>query len=172
MPVLDTLLLALPVGLICALLLGEKFVWRPSRVKLPTVADLLVVDDSAVARAKLRKLFVRSGYSVQVAGDGIEALALLDAGRYAMMVTDLEMPKMGGIELIHECRRRPHAARMPVIAVSAHENLRAKFNECRDICGVHRKPWVDDILLSHVATQIGTRNAVSPLDAERTLGAA
>lgn len=51
---------------------------------------------------------------------------------------------------------------MPILAVSGHESLRAKFNECRDICGVHRKPWVDDILLSHVAALIGTRQALLP----------
>jgi hypothetical protein len=49
---------------------------------------------------------------------------------------------------------------MPILAISGHENLRAKFNECRDICGVHRKPWVDDILLSHVATLV-TRPVLS-----------
>jgi CheY-like chemotaxis protein len=124
---------------------------------LPQAADLLLVDDSAVARAKLRRLFERAGYSVQLACDGVEALALLQRGRYALMVTDLEMPKMDGVTLINTCLRQPQTARMPMLAVSGHENLRAKFNECRQICGVHRKPWVDDILLSHVAALVGTR---------------
>jgi CheY-like chemotaxis protein len=124
---------------------------------LPQAADLLLVDDSAVARAKLRRLFERAGYSVQLACDGVEALALLQRGRYALMVTDLEMPKMDGVTLINTCLRQPQTARMPMLAVSGHENLRAKFNECRQICGVHRKPWIDDILLSHVAALVGTR---------------
>jgi CheY-like chemotaxis protein len=124
---------------------------------LPHAADLLLVDDSAVARAKLRRLFERAGYSVQLACDGVEALALLQRGRYALMVTDLEMPKMDGVTLINTCLRQPQTARMPMLAVSGHENLRAKFNQCRQICGVHRKPWVDDILLSHVAALVGTR---------------
>jgi hypothetical protein len=46
---------------------------------------------------------------------------------------------------------------MPILAISGHENLRARFNACRDICGVHRKPWVDDVLTSHVATLVGAR---------------
>jgi CheY-like chemotaxis protein len=124
---------------------------------LPHAADLLLVDDSAVARAKLRRLFERAGYSVQLACDGVEALALLQRGRYALMVTDLEMPKMDGVTLINTCLRQPQTARMPMLAVSGHENLRAKFNQCRQICGVHRKPWVDDILVSHVAALVGTR---------------
>jgi len=126
---------------------------------LPQVADLLLVDDSAVARAKLRGLFEAAGYQVHLACDGVEALALLDKGRYALMITDLEMPNMDGVTLINTWLDRAHAARMPILAISGHEGLRAKFNECRNIAGVHRKPWVDDILLSHVATLVSTRRA-------------
>ncbi|MEO7853954.1 MAG: hypothetical protein ABIR94_17130 [Rubrivivax sp.] len=46
---------------------------------------------------------------------------------------------------------------MPVLAITGHEGLRAKFNECRDACGIHRKPWVDDVLLSHVAALVVSR---------------
>lgn len=123
----------------------------------PRAADLLLVDDSAVARTKLRRLFEAAGYQVHLAGDGIEALALLDKGDYRMLITDLEMPNMDGVTLINTCLGRPQTARMPILAISGHESLRAKFNECREICGIHRKPWVDDILLSHVATLVGAR---------------
>jgi chemosensory pili system protein ChpA (sensor histidine kinase/response regulator) len=123
------------------------------------VADLLLVDDSAVARAKLRGLFERAGYEVRLARDGIEALAELDQGPFAMMITDLEMPNMDGAELIDTCRGQLQTARMPILAITGHENLRIKFNQCGDISGVHRKPWVDDILLSHVAALIGMRGA-------------
>jgi CheY-like chemotaxis protein len=134
---------------------------------LPKVADLLVVDDSAVARAKLRRLFAGAGYEVHLAQDGVEALALLGAGQYTLMVTDLEMPRMDGIALIKACSRRAQISRMPIIAVSAHENLRAMFNECRDIAGVHPKPWFDDVLLSHVAALIGARTPASSNEPER-----
>jgi two-component system chemotaxis response regulator CheY len=124
---------------------------------LPPAADLLLVDDSAVARTKLRRLFEAAGYQVHLACDGLEALALLEKGRYAMMITDLEMPNMDGVTLINTWLDRPHVVRMPILAISGHEGLRAKFNECRNIAGVHRKPWVDDILLSHVATLVSAR---------------
>jgi CheY-like chemotaxis protein len=124
---------------------------------LPHAADLLLVDDSAVARAKLRKLFEPAGYQVHLANDGVEALALLQKGRYALMITDLEMPNMDGIELIRHCKTQPATARMPILAITGHDHLRAKFNECRDIAGIHRKPWVDDILLSHVAALVTQR---------------
>jgi CheY-like chemotaxis protein len=126
---------------------------------LPHAADLLLVDDSAVARAKLRKLFEPAGYQVHLANDGVEALALLQKGRYALMITDLEMPNMDGVELIRSCKAQAQTARMPILAITGHDHLRAKFNECRDIAGIHRKPWVDDILLSHVAALVTQRVA-------------
>ncbi len=124
---------------------------------LPQAADLLLVDDSAVARTKLRRLFERAGYQVHLASDGVEALNLLRDGRYAMMITDLEMPNMDGVTLINTCFDQPHTAGMPIVAISGHESLRAKFDECRRISGIHRKPWADDVLLSHVAALVGTR---------------
>jgi CheY-like chemotaxis protein len=124
---------------------------------LPYAADLLLVDDSAVARAKLRKLFEPAGYQVHLAKDGVEALELLRRGRYALMVTDLEMPQMDGVELIRSCKARADTAHMPILAVTGHDHLRAKFNECHGVQGVHRKPWVDDILLSHVAALVPQR---------------
>ncbi|OYU86049.1 MAG: hypothetical protein CFE45_25180 [Burkholderiales bacterium PBB5] len=131
----------------------------PAQAALPLAADLLLVDDSAVARTKLRRLFEASGYQVHLACDGVEALALLAKGRYSLMITDLEMPNMDGSALISACRAQASTANMPILAVSGHEGLRAKFNECREISGIHRKPWIDDLLTSHVATLVTTRVA-------------
>lgn len=135
-------------------------------------ADVLVVDDSAVARVKLRRLLESQGYSVRLANDGVEALALLEQGRYALMISDLEMPNMDGVTLIHTCLSRPETARMPILAISGHEDLRARFNACHDICGVHRKPWVDDVLTSHVATLVGPRPPHPPHPRDVALQAA
>ena len=131
----------------------------PAAPPLPLAADLLLVDDSAVARTKLRRLFEASGYQVHLACDGVEALALLAKGRYSLMITDLEMPNMDGSALISACRAQASTSNMPILAVSGHEGLRAKFNACREISGIHRKPWIDDLLTSHVATLVPTRLA-------------
>lgn len=120
-------------------------------------ARLLVVDDSAVPRAKLKKLFEAQGYEVETAADGVLAMEALGKSRFSVIITDLEMPNMDGTALINTCLGRPDTARMPILAVSGHEGLRVKFNECQDIAGVHRKPWVDDILMSHVVTLVGAR---------------
>ncbi|MBL8349018.1 MAG: response regulator [Burkholderiaceae bacterium] len=118
-------------------------------------ADLLLVDDSAVARAKLRRLFETCGYRAQVARDGVEALALLDKGRYRLMITDLEMPNLDGVGLIGECLRLGHAAAMPILAITGHDDLQDRLDACHQISGIHRKPWIDDDLVGHVSSLVG-----------------
>ena len=120
----------------------------------PLVADLLLVDDSAVARAKLRRLFEPGGYRVQLARDGVEALELLDKGRYRLMITDLEMPRLDGVALIGECQRRSTTAAMPILAITGHDDLQNRLDECHEICGIYRKPWIDEDLVSHVASLV------------------
>jgi CheY-like chemotaxis protein len=127
----------------------------PPQVLPPLLADLLVVDDSAVARAKLRRLFTSAGYAVALARDGAEALALLQKGRYRLMITDLEMPKIDGVQLICSCQGQPRTATMPILAITGHDDLQARLNECQEICGIYRKPWIDEDLASHVALLIG-----------------
>ena len=129
----------------------------PALVPLPLMADLLVVDDSAVVRAKLRRLFTSAGYEVALARDGAEALALLQKGRYRLMITDLEMPKIDGVQLICSCQGQPQTATMPILAITGHEDLQARLNECQEICGIYRKPWIDEDLASHVELLISKR---------------
>jgi len=130
----------------------------PPQPLLPLAADLLLVDDSAVARAKLRQLFEPQGYRVHLARDGVEALALLNKGHYGLMITDLEMPNMDGIALIGAVQRQAHTVNMPILAITGHEDLQARLDECQQICGIYSKPWVDRDLASHVAALVTTRS--------------
>jgi len=116
----------------------------------PLQADLLLVDDSAVVRAKLRRLFEPAGYRVALARDGDEALALLQAGRYALLVTDLEMPRLDGVGLVRAVQQQPGWAGMPILAITGHDDLQAQLNQLQAVTGIYRKPWIDDDLLGHV----------------------
>ena len=120
----------------------------------PLQADLLLVDDSAVVRAKLRRLFEPAGYRLALARDGEEALALLQAGRYALMVTDLEMPRLDGVALVRALQQQPGWAGMPVLAITGHDDLQAQLNQLQAVAGIYRKPWNDDDLLGHVQTLV------------------
>ena len=116
----------------------------------PRPTRLLLVDDSAVARAKLRKLFEGAGYTTDLARDGLEALDLLGKGRYALMITDLEMPNMNGIELIAAVNGGLNAENMPILAITGHDDLQARVHPCQGLFGIFKKPWDDGDLLRRV----------------------
>jgi two-component system sensor histidine kinase and response regulator WspE len=79
---------------------------------------ILVVDDSITVREVERQLLLRSGYDVDVAVDGKDGYNMLRAGRYDLMVTDVDMPRMTGIELIRAVRKEPKYAELPIVIVS------------------------------------------------------
>ena len=66
---------------------------------------LLVVDDEDLLRSSLVKLLTMEGYSVLSAPDGNEALRLIKENKFQLIITDLKMPGMSGMELIEEVRK-------------------------------------------------------------------
>ena len=118
----------------------------------PPKAQLLVVDDSAVARAKLKKLFESQGYRVETAGDGHEALEKVGMTHFAVVVTDLEMPTMDGFELIAAIQGSLDTEDLPIIAITGHEELQARVHDCQGLYGIFKKPWNDRELLRRVET--------------------
>ena len=114
--------------------------------------SLLVVDDSAVARAKLGKLFEAAGYQVTLARDGVEALDRLAEQRFAVLVTDLEMPNKDGFELIAAVQGSMETEDLPVIAITGHEELQARVHQVQGLYGIFKKPWNDRELLKRVET--------------------
>lgn len=79
---------------------------------------ILVVDDSMTVREVERQLLQRHGYHVETAVDGKEGFNALRAGRFDLLVTDVDMPRMTGIELIRALRKETRFAELPVIIVS------------------------------------------------------
>lgn len=79
---------------------------------------ILVVDDSITVREVERQLLQRRGYHVEIAVDGKDGLNALKAGRFDLLVTDVDMPRMTGIELIRALRKESRFADLPVIIVS------------------------------------------------------
>jgi len=82
---------------------------------------LLVVDDNEMNRDMLSRRLRRQGYSVAVAVDGAEALACLAAREYALVLLDIEMPGLSGIEVLKAVRERHSPAALPIIMVSARQ---------------------------------------------------
>ena len=76
---------------------------------LPERPSVLIVDDEALIRDILADFLGMEGYTVRTAGDGMAALEELAKNRYDLLLSDLKMPKMGGLELLDQVRLRyPH----------------------------------------------------------------
>jgi two-component system sensor histidine kinase and response regulator WspE len=79
---------------------------------------VLVVDDSLTVRELERKLLANRGYEVAIAVDGMDGWNALRADRFDLLVTDVDMPRMDGIELVTLIKRDPALRALPVLIVS------------------------------------------------------
>ena len=78
----------------------------------------LVVDDSMLMRYTVCRFLEERGYTVESASNGAEALEALSRVRPALIVTDMQMPKMSGSELITALKSKPETAEVPIIIVA------------------------------------------------------
>jgi two-component system sensor histidine kinase and response regulator WspE len=79
---------------------------------------VLVVEDSFTVREVERKVLTGGGYDVDVAVDGVEGWNAVCHRRYDLVVTDIDMPRMNGLELLRRIRANEATARLPVMIVS------------------------------------------------------
>jgi two-component system response regulator HydG len=82
---------------------------------------ILVVDDEATARNGLAKLLQQEGYQVDVAADGVEALASISDNAPGLVITDLKMPNMDGMELLKQLHER--GIEVPTIVATAFDEV-------------------------------------------------
>jgi CheY-like chemotaxis protein len=82
----------------------------------PLRHQVLIVEDDAPVRTSLTMLLQASGYEVRTAASGVEALELLKAGNPAILLSDLNMLEMSGLELLTLVRQQ--FPRLPVVAMS------------------------------------------------------
>jgi len=80
---------------------------------------VLIVEDDLDARESLCALLETEGYAVRAAGHGEEALRMLRTAGACIVVLDIFMPVMNGLEFLKEKARDPALATLPVVAVSA-----------------------------------------------------
>lgn len=79
---------------------------------------VLVVDDSITVREVERKLLQNRGYTVEVAVDGMDGWNAIRSQPYDLVISDIDMPRMNGIELIKQIKNHPRLKSVPVIVVS------------------------------------------------------
>lgn len=87
---------------------------------------ILVVDDSADTREMMAKLLELEAFTVVTAEDGRMGLKVADEELPDLIITDINMPNMSGIEMIKELRKHPWCQSVPIMAITAYGNGVAK----------------------------------------------
>jgi CheY-like chemotaxis protein len=99
----------------------------------------LVVDDSMLIRYTVCRFLEGRGFEVESATNGLEALTILERVHPDLIVTDMQMPKMSGSELITALKKNPETAGIPIIIVAGRasgfdeKETRANFAIYKDI---------------------------------------
>ena len=124
----------------------------PTRAEqLKTVPVVMVVDDSLTVRKITGRLLAREGFQVQTAKDGIDALQQLQDLKPAVMLVDIEMPRMDGFELTRHIRANEDTRDIPIIMITS--RTADKHRNYANELGVNvflGKPYQEDELLAHI----------------------
>jgi two-component system, chemotaxis family, chemotaxis protein CheY len=118
-------------------------------------SDVLVVDDSAAIRKILQRVLRQTGMAINEiheAGDGQEALKLLRARRIDLVLTDINMPRMDGLELLAAIKGSSEWAAVPVVMITT-EGGEAKVAEAVRLgaAAYVRKPFTADQIKDKLA---------------------
>lgn len=118
---------------------------------------ILVVDDSITVREVERKLLEKQGYAVDVAIDGMEGWNAVRNQPYDLVISDIDMPRMNGIELIQEIKTHPRLRSTPVIVVSYRdrESDRLQGLDAGADYYLTKNSFQDDSLIQAVVDLIG-----------------
>jgi two-component system chemotaxis response regulator CheY len=91
---------------------------------------ILIVDDSPTMLMSMEGVLKRNGYAVETATSGKQAMAKAPSFKPDLMITDLNMPEMNGIELIKELKRTPEMRFKPMLMLTT-ESQQAKRDEAK-----------------------------------------
>ncbi|MBA2965248.1 MULTISPECIES: Hpt domain-containing protein [Ramlibacter] len=117
----------------------------------PQIPLVLVVDDSITVRRVTQRLLQREGYRVALAADGLQALERLAEERPAVVLSDIEMPRMDGFDLARNIRADARWAALPIVMITS--RIAEKHREHARELGVNHylgKPYAEEELLSLV----------------------
>jgi chemosensory pili system protein ChpA (sensor histidine kinase/response regulator) len=123
----------------------------------PEIPLVLVVDDSITVRRVTQRLLQREGYRVALAADGLQALERLADERPAVVLSDIEMPRMDGFDLARNIRNDARLKDLPIVMITS--RIAEKHREHAKELGVNHylgKPYSEEELLSlvkHYCTQ-------------------
>jgi len=128
----------------------------------PQTPLILVVDDSITVRRVTQRLLQREGYRVVMAADGLQALERLLDERPAVVLSDIEMPRMDGFDLARNIRADPRLAGLPILMITS--RIAEKHREYAMSLGVDHylgKPYSEDELIGLVRHYCNAESGVA-----------
>jgi CheY-like chemotaxis protein len=128
----------------------------PAKKQTPLVA--LVVDDSMLIRHTVCRFLEERGHSVESASNGEEALPIVKRIHPDIIITDMEMPKMSGTELITALKAQPETADIPIIIVAG-KNSGFVAREHRANFAIYKDIDIEAQLEKALEEVLGTRAA-------------
>ena len=134
---------------------------RDRRAEAGRRKRVLVVDDSLTVRELERKLIESRGYEVEIAVDGMDGWNAVRTGGFDLVITDVDMPRMDGIELVGLIRREPSIRTLPVLIISYkdREEDRQRGLDAGADYYLTKGSFQDESLVQAVTDLIGEANA-------------
>jgi chemosensory pili system protein ChpA (sensor histidine kinase/response regulator) len=118
---------------------------------------IVVADDSISVRKFVGRMLEKNGYRVKLAADGLEAAELVSQHGCHLVITDLEMPRMTGYELMVQLRQSPTTRRIPVMVVTSRAGAKHRDRAMKEgATSFLTKPVQEDQLIAAVEQLIGT----------------
>jgi|SRR5579862_775234 len=137
---------------------GPSDVPSPPKLAVPVAAiSILIVDDHEANRFAFKSALESLGYSLFIAASGREAVALASRYRFALILMDVRMPLMDGVETASVLRKKPFTAKTPIIFISAHHDTVSEVSKLSlegPIDYIH-SPMDSDYLLWKVRQYVG-----------------
>ena len=116
------------------------------------MARILAVDDSAAMRQMVGATLASAGHQVEQAADGQEALRIAEHKSFDLVITDVNMPVMNGLDLVRRLRTLPSYRGVPLLVLTTESGLERKLEgKEAGATGWLVKPFNPDRLLSTIA---------------------
>ena len=139
---------------------------RTTQTNLPSIGRILIVDDEAMNRVVLESILKRHGYQTIQAENGTQALHLIQEGGIELILLDIVMPDINGLDVLTRLRKQYSSAELPVIMVTADDNrdqiIKAFQLGANDYV---TKPLDVDISMARIETQMQLRKSQAALRA-------
>jgi len=121
---------------------------------------VILADDSISVRKFVGRMLEKAGYRVRLAGDGLEALEIALQGQCDLIITDLEMPRTNGYELMMHLRQTPETKHIPVMVVTSRAGEKHRDRAIKEGASAFlTKPVQDEQLIAAVQELIGVAHS-------------